>query len=445
MCEFVIMADDLTGACDTGVGFARQGFETEVQLYHPQETAAWSSAAEVLSIDVGTRGGTKEEAYKKTWAAATGSSSNKPRVIYKKMDSALRGHFMQECDAILEATGAEIGFIAPAYPLMNRTTTGGIHHINGVPVHLTATAQDPLSPVADSNIPRLIEKESAYRAASISVDVLRHGDASLFLQEVTNRYLSGCRYIVVDAETETDLESLVAYGLLLPQRIMFAGSGGLASAIAGHFRAVAGREPQHNTGAGRPVKSPAFLATTSQTEVTRKQIKHASIDGEFKSIELTLGELLLDSDDSKRARGAAEGKAVSGLLDGQDVILSVARHPGAGSDTLDTPLLAARFDYLSIEAFHASITSRFGVLVSRICNRANPGLLFVIGGETARGICEALGVRRFGILREVAPGTVLGEISLSDGSTCPFMTKSGGFGHETLLADVATMWRGRGQ
>ena len=83
-----VIADDLTGALDTGVQFRQWGYT--VQLTDSPE----HSSAEVAITNTDTRNKTGEEAYRATYDVAVKLRGHD--IIYKKTDSTLRGNPGQE-------------------------------------------------------------------------------------------------------------------------------------------------------------------------------------------------------------------------------------------------------------------------------------------------------------------------------------------------------------
>ncbi len=57
---------------------------------------------------------------------------------------------------LLQATATRPLVYAPAYPEMGRTVCGGVLYVDGVEVHRTAFAGDPLNPVTDSSFARML-------------------------------------------------------------------------------------------------------------------------------------------------------------------------------------------------------------------------------------------------------------------------------------------------
>ena len=70
--------------------------------------------------------------------------------LFKKTDSALRGHVVAELTALMEATGCQRAVYLPANPSKGRTIKNGIYHINNVPIHETAFSYDPEFPAKTS-------------------------------------------------------------------------------------------------------------------------------------------------------------------------------------------------------------------------------------------------------------------------------------------------------
>jgi D-threonate/D-erythronate kinase len=140
-----IIADDLTGACDTALQFHAEGANTRILL-------DYSSASQAASIQ--------------TWLVNTDSRHMEPLDavaavrksvrfmhqtigvdrFYKKIDSTLRGHIAQECLAVLDELKWKAAIIAPAFPDEGRRTVGGYQIVRGLPVGQTETALDPCFP-----------------------------------------------------------------------------------------------------------------------------------------------------------------------------------------------------------------------------------------------------------------------------------------------------------
>lgn len=159
MNELAIIADDLTGATDSGVQFARRGFDTQVVL-HAEEVSAIERNSEIIVLDTDSRAVAAGEAYERTRLAALQVARMGFKHVYKKLDSTLRGNLGAEIDAVADAIPVDCIIVAPAYPKIGRTTRNGIHYVNDVRIDRTETAKDPKSPVAEADLVKLLASQS---------------------------------------------------------------------------------------------------------------------------------------------------------------------------------------------------------------------------------------------------------------------------------------------
>src|SRR5579862_6596675 len=110
--RIVVLADDLTGACDAGVAFLKAGhtvrvwFGTSVQFSAPESVQAFNTNSRSLSS------GSAAHAVSAA-AAALGSDSNS--LFFKKVDSAARGPLAAEILAAHRALKTHAVLFAPAF------------------------------------------------------------------------------------------------------------------------------------------------------------------------------------------------------------------------------------------------------------------------------------------------------------------------------------------
>jgi D-threonate/D-erythronate kinase len=159
--RILAIADDLTGALEAGAKIAGNGISAVVTT-----RAAFDDSRTALVIDTETRHCHPADAAARVRAAL---AARPARLIYKKTDSTLRGNIGAELGAVLAAYPDAPLVYAPAYPRMGRTVKDGLLLVDGVPVHQTAFARDPLNPVRDSSIPRLLAAQCAELAHRIQV------------------------------------------------------------------------------------------------------------------------------------------------------------------------------------------------------------------------------------------------------------------------------------
>ena len=146
MARLTVIADDLTGALDTGVQFANRCVSVRVAAVHG--TAAVHEElfqADVAVIDAEVRHRSRQEAYKICLELVQQALRCGTDSVYIKTDSGLRGNIGAMFQAALDASGAAAAYYAPALPQMNRLTRGGIQYIDGVPINESVFGKDPFS------------------------------------------------------------------------------------------------------------------------------------------------------------------------------------------------------------------------------------------------------------------------------------------------------------
>jgi uncharacterized protein YgbK (DUF1537 family) len=148
----VILADDLTGALDTAAPFAARGLRTEVVLKVGAVAQGLALSPEVLSINLASREGSREEAFQ---AMRQVLGLLPPQVtLFKKIDSRLKGHISRELDAI----SYRRALVAPAIPAFERVVRNG--YIEGFGVATPISIADVLGQhAARALIPDALQQE----------------------------------------------------------------------------------------------------------------------------------------------------------------------------------------------------------------------------------------------------------------------------------------------
>ena len=105
MVKLLIIADDFTGALDTGIQFVNKGIATQVFTKMPEAIWDIDESTEVLVIDSETRPMPAAKAYDTVKNITGWAKAIKIPVIFKKTDSALRGNIGSELQAVLDGSG----------------------------------------------------------------------------------------------------------------------------------------------------------------------------------------------------------------------------------------------------------------------------------------------------------------------------------------------------
>jgi uncharacterized protein YgbK (DUF1537 family) len=142
-----VIADDFTGAAELAGISLKYGLKIELSLGKENATNA-----DILIISTNSRSLGKADALHVTKKAVQNLAALKPSFIYKKIDSVLRGHVIDEINVQMQLTGFKKAFILPANPSLGRTISNGKYFIDGQEINETAFATDPEFPINSSSI-----------------------------------------------------------------------------------------------------------------------------------------------------------------------------------------------------------------------------------------------------------------------------------------------------
>ncbi len=392
MPKLLIIADDFTGALDTGVQFASLGAKSLVVTEQSYDMKN-SDGLDVLIFDSETRHTTPEKAYDTVKALTSCAKKYNIPFVYKKTDSGLRGNIGAELAGAMDGLGlGEIAFV-PAFPAMKRITRNGVHYVDGVPVAESMFGKDPFEPV-------------------------RHSAVKDIIAEQTNK--NGIS--VYDAETDDDMMK-IAEGLGHEGLRLTAGCAGFAGVLA--------RELGFN---GNPPELPEmpqrlFMICGSVNPVTRSQIDYARDKG-FRYISLTVEEKLSPTWPGSPECVNAGAKWLAEI--GNDNAILDANNP---NDTAQTDEYI-RSHGMDIDAVRVNISRAVTAGGLSVIDAGLNARLMCVGGDTLLALMNAAGIHELVPLREVERGVVLTSFTYK-GRTFYIMTKSGGFGEKDLLVKLA--------
>ncbi len=394
MQKLLIIADDFTGALDTGVQFSSMGAAAKV-ITDPHYDLNNAAGLDVLIFDSETRHLTPDSAYKIVNEFVTRAKDFDFSHVYKKTDSGLRGNIGGELAACLDSLGLDSMAFVPAFPAMKRITREGIHYIDGVPVAQSIFARDPFEPVKESDVNKIIALQ-------------------------TDR--TGIK--VYDAESDSDMMK-IAEGLR--------DSGGLrltagCAGFAGVLAKVLGFDSAHKVTLPR-MPEKFFMVCGSVNPVTIAQMDFAESHG-FKRVYLRLNDKL--NPDWPNSDSCREF-AVNALADIQDshAILD-ANNPY--EKTLTDEYIKAHS--LTNEQVRLYISRSVTGAAKAMLDSGLNARLMCVGGDTLLALMQAVNVHELVPVCEIERGVVLTSFAYN-GRDYYIMAKSGGFGDEDLLVKTA--------
>jgi len=399
--RWLIIADDLTGAADSAIAFAKRRLPARVTWGEPRDEGPSDVVA--IAFDADSRQMTRDAAARRHRDVLQRLIQPDMRV-FKKIDSTLRGHPADEIGALIDVLATRQprlrAVFAPAFPAGGRVTRGGRVFVHGVPLERTEF-WNHARPEAQADLSTLVESAGLH-ARLVSLDIVRGDPARL--RAALDGSRGGAAICVCDAEVEDDLDRIAAVD---DAATFFAGSAGLAHSLAAHASLDGGRHVDAVVcGTSR---RGALLVVGSQAGPSRAALADvASVPG-VRPMTVRAHDLLHAPD-----RGLPLSAMSEALESGSDVLVDVA--PPAGGVLTALPQVVD------------ALARRIAPLT------ASASALMATGGDTAAALLAQCGVRGIRLVDELEPGTSLG---LTLGAlTMPIITKSGGFGDAGSLRRI---------
>ncbi len=416
-----VVADDTTGANDIGVMFAKHGWVTQIATWQDGD-ALIDPRAEVVVIDTDSRLDPCPLAHDKVFAATRRLIALGCTTLHKKTCSVFRGNIGAEFDAMLDAAGAKFAIVSLAFPKNGRQTLHGIHTVNGRRLEDSPFAHDPVHPMRESDLGRILQAQTRRRVGLVSIEEVRAGPTAL--RAVLAARERDCTYCIVDATEQSDLTILAEVVCHAP---ILAGSSALAEELPKFWP----RRPPRALLAGHDFSDPhgVLIVSGSLTPQTKAQTALLIAAGVpavvFDSRQVFAGatrQAEIDRATQAALVHLAAGRDTLVMADQSDAVVSATKAVGARSGL--EPLAASK----EVSAALAEVTHN--LVVATGLKR-----LVVAGGDTSGTICRRLGIRGNLVLAEIAPGVPSG---LALGRDLLIVLKSGSFGGPDFLAIAAS-------
>ena len=374
-----VLADDLTSAGDGAGPFRALGIPARIFL----GTIEGDLQTGVSAVDGNTRSQDAGTAVSETVRCIR--QIRDADVLFKTVDSTLRGHVAAEVEAALAESGRRTAVIAPAFPTEGRTTQSGVQFLDGVPVSETHFGLDAANPAKESDLGLLFPQANLIDATTS-----------------WNHRVGKERILIADAQTDADLDLLVGHPDSLAD-VLWVGSPGLAAAVAKRCAASSPAVPV-------PVATPStrvLLVVGSLHPSSREQL------------DVVLG---LPSSKGQRSTPALTGSKT-------DLVARIVEElTDNGYSTLHDPSVA----HSTGEADDWLASTVQELFAADACDA-----LILTGGQTARSVLDRLGSRQIDVLSEPEPGITLGI--LDHPAHVPVLIKAGGFGNPRTLVRLKNL------
>jgi len=402
--KVAVFTDDLTGANEIAEIMTKRGKKTLVvnnpfQIDSTKMQKLWDDyGGLVFTLILAIyQGG---EAYDKVKRFLNSFKEVGEHLIYKKVDSTLRGNLGQEIDAVVDVKCVDILVLVPALPKTDRITVGGYHLVKGVPVSKTFYAQN----FNTSFLPKLLKSQSKHSAGYVSLQTVELGSNTIS-DQLAKEHKKGISVVICDCCTQEDLKRIKEAIFDSKLKVLPIGSAGLFEEILSKAESLS---------------LPSLIVCGSLNKVTRTQLtklmSHKTID----YLELDLFSVLSErKQDNEFKHLLTEGKNI--LKQKRDLVIA-------------TPEKRLKIkEPENINTIEKKINQSLALLAERlICNHPLAGVI-ATGGDTAMALLESLNAHTVEIIDDVEPLVPVGVIKEGRWKGLTIITKTGGFGKENVF------------
>jgi 3-dehydrotetronate 4-kinase len=422
------IADDYTGASDLANTLTRQGLRTVQTIGVP---AADLTLPEVDAVVVSLKSRSIEasQAVSKSlsaekWLRERGAS----HVLFKicsTFDSTDAGNIGPVMDALRRESRDPIVLVTPAFPETGRTIYKGNLFVGSVPLNESPLKDHPLNPMRDSNLVRVLARQSRTRIGLVELaDVTRGADAvGARLAELAGQ---GVGAAICDAVFDRDLETI---GLVASCHRLSVGASGIGLGLARALVAQAeGKPSASHAASAQAVGGPAACLAGSCSQATLGQI--ASAEKIMPVLHLDPDRVVASTEEARRAVAWARDRLASGPVliassaSPEDVAALQARH---GRDAAGHAIEQAMAD------------------IAEALVQAGVRRLVVAGGETSGAVVDRLEIPGFLVGEEIAAGVpvlrAVGAQIRAKPVDMLLALKSGNFGGPEFFSDALTLMR----
>jgi uncharacterized protein YgbK (DUF1537 family) len=418
------IADDYTGASDLANTLTRCGLRTVQTIGVPAGDLALPEVDAVVvslksrSIEAGLAVARSRSA--EQWLRGRGAG----HVLFKicsTFDSTDAGNIGPVMDALRADCGEAIVLVTPAFPATGRTVYQGNLFVGSVPLNESPLRDHPLNPMHDSNLVRVLARQSQTRIGLVDLAEVARG------REAVRRRLAGLGRdgfgaAIADAVFEPDLETLGSVAL---DHLLSVGASGLGLGLARALVAsgLVGPNPP-SAMSETAVGGAAACLAGSCSQATLQQI--ASAEAVMPVLHLDPDRVVAGKDEARRVLGWARGQLAKGPVliasssTPDQVAALQARH---GRDAAGH----------AIEQAMADIAE--GLVESGVRR------LVIAGGETSGAVVDRLRIPGFLVGAEISAGVpVLRAVGARAGDML-LALKSGNFGGPEFFSDALGLMR----
>lgn len=388
----IVIADDVTGANDIGIMYAKAGLDTYVYSYEEQGRRDYPPC-DVLVIDTDSRFDSYEKAYHKVYHALKTLPEEELSGVSQYIDkqcSVFRGNIGAEFDAMLDALSEEFAVVVLGFPDNGRTTLHSVHYVYGTRLEDSQFRHDPVHPMTQSNLVDILKGQTKRKVGAIWYEVYDQGEAAL--RKALKEARESFNYVIMDVRDNRDLELLAA--VLKDQKVL-CGSSALSAPLA---RLEAAQRGKDKPAEKKRVRDKVFCMAGSLTPQTIGQTAYMKEKG---YPVFTLDTRRIFDEKEKRAEEERLSEAIERAYEEGDFVMIHSMN--APEEVEETKRIAASFgiDNTQVSSLVSSVLSEIS---RRAIQRFSIRRIIVCGGDTSASLCAQLGVTGMKVLEEIEAG-----------------------------------------
>lgn len=414
-----VVADDITGANDIGVMFAKNGYATAVIPYDSNPGPEMFQGLDVVILDTDSRLDTPETARQKVFGATKLLMETGFDWYHNKTCSVFRGNIGAEFDAMQDALGQSCSMVVLGFPKLGRTTKEGIHYVNGISLEESSFLNDPIHPTTEPDLCKIIQKQSTRSCACFTWRELELPEQER--KERLEAFKRDNAYVIFDVRDQSDLRQVAE---LLKDERNICGS----SAIGEELPAAWGRvDPDDTLVLAHPIADSCgtLVLAGSLTVQTREQVAYLKTQGmDFASID----PMRLFAEEKEALLEELIRRGAETVSAGREFLIHTANQP----EEVAAAKGAARARGLTDEETGRLVSAAVSRAAREIQARTGCKKLVVAGGDTSAAVSRAFGLDKMVILREIEPG-VPTMYGYGNAGELMLVFKSGSFGSESFL------------
>jgi len=417
------IADDYTGASDLANTLTRAGLRTVQTIGVPADDLALPEVDAVVvslksrSIEASLAVSRSQSAEK--WLRGRGAK----HVLFKicsTFDSTDKGNIGPVMDALRADSGETIVLVTPAFPETGRTVYQGNLFVGAVPLNESPLKDHPLNPMHDSNLVRVLVRQSQTRIGLVDLSIVARGPDAVRAR-LADLSKSGAGAAIIDAVFDRDLETI---GTVALDHRLSVGASGIGLGLARALVAAAGGNKADDAASGAAVGGPAACLAGSCSQATLQQIANA--EKIMPVLHLDPDRVVAGKEEARRALAWARERLESGA-----VLIASSATPD------EVAALQARHGRDA--AGHAIEQAMADIAEGLV--QAGVRRLVVAGGETSGAVVDRLGIPAFLVGAEIAAGVPVLRAVGADRGAMLLALKSGNFGGSEFFSDALRLMR----